>query len=67
MITIRRAQPSDVPSTVALNPVLLQEDAGQRDSFINLNGNASTATPILRAILMPIQASSFSPSPPNVW
>jgi GNAT superfamily N-acetyltransferase len=37
MITIRRAELADVPSVVALNHALFQEDAGQRDSTMNLN------------------------------
>jgi ribosomal protein S18 acetylase RimI-like enzyme len=35
--TIRRAAEADVPIIVALNHALFQEDAGQRDPFMNLN------------------------------
>ncbi|RME83448.1 MAG: GNAT family N-acetyltransferase, partial [Caldilineae bacterium] len=36
-ITIRRADEKDVPIIVELNYALFQEDAGQRDPFMNLN------------------------------
>lgn len=36
-LVIKRATPRDVPIIVELNQALFQEDAGQRDPFMNLN------------------------------
>lgn len=45
MISIRRTTEEDVPTIVALNSALFQEDAGQRDPYANLNWSQEEGEP----------------------